>query len=906
MIVKNRFPTINIHKRIALIGEMPGMDEERTGLPFVGSSGRFFSAILSHRAGVSKDACFQGYILQHRAPDNHIGTFAWNGLQVQHGLEELRQDIDRFNPNIVVLLGNLALKAAKDPLRNHPLIPKAYSFKTSDWRGSIFVPDNPASPFVGRKCIAAYSPSYCLVDYSCTPLLEFDLLRAASNADTPNWHPRERQIIVPSSLEQAQYELQKIREARLLTGTDIEGYWNNLTSISFANDPLRAIVIPFVRCSGTRYWQAGEEPQIWRQIAALLEDINVPKVLQNGLYDRFALAYGNHIRVRNCAEDTMLKWWELYSELPKALDTQISVLIPDQPYYKGDRHTNDDATFFRYNGLDSCCTLEIAQRLETVSSRDMPACARLHYRLNNSLLNPMLYMELKGINYDALGAKLRQDVLRDKLYEGQARLNGLSGRYATSVLGIWNRAREIFAYAKATIASLDFEGIAQNTKKGSYKTLEDAQEASRRLANLVRNPNPTLATLGEIEDLVEISLNFSSNTQFIPYLYEELGLPVQTKKNKETGQITPTADYEALLRLSKHCQREDNKAAFAIIQLCIELRSLEVRQRMLGIHPDNDGRIRCGYNIVGSETGRVTCYTSPTGSGYNLQTIPNYTKPEDAPGGIPGDRDLFLADPGYYFFECDLSGADGWTYAAYAAMLGDPTMLDDYRAGVSPFDILTLMRRNVPGDYRDRVWLKSAKKQVKKADWDRFAMKRLQHGATYLEGGITISNNILRDSEGKVFIEPSECKNMRDGIFFARYPGIRRWHNWVSDRLRESASLTATSGQVRKFFGRTDDVLTQAVAFEPQANTTYVTNLAMFRLWNDPENRNSDGSLRIQPLHQVHDALCGQFRIEDTAWAVPRIRQYFNNEVVIAGQKIVIPFDGAYGISWGSKKVGVI
>jgi hypothetical protein len=65
-------------------------------------------------------------------------------------------------------------------------------------------------------------------------------------------------------------------------------------------------------------------------------------------------------------------------------------------------------------------------------------------------------------------------------------------------------------------------------------------------------------------------------------------------------------------------------------------------------------------------------------------------------------------------------------------------------------------------------------------------------------------------------------------------------------------------------------------------------------------------SLRIQPLHQVHDALIGQFKIEDTTWAISRIKQYFANEIVIAGIPITIPFGGSYGESWGNLTVGEI
>ncbi len=85
---------------------------------------------------------------------------------------------------------------------------------------------------------------------------------------------------------------------------------------------------------------------------------------------------------------------------------------------------------------------------------------------------------------------------------------------------------------------------------------------------------------------------------------------------------------------------------------------------------DPDGRVRCSYNVVGTDTGRLSCQGSPTGSGMNLQTVTKKL------------RHLFLADPGYHFFQCDLAGADGWTVAAECASLGDPTMLNDYLAGI--------------------------------------------------------------------------------------------------------------------------------------------------------------------------------------------------------------------------------
>jgi hypothetical protein len=105
----------------------------------------------------------------------------------------------------------------------------------------------------------------------------------------------------------------------------------------------------------------------------------------------------------------------------------------------------------------------------------------------------------------------------------------------------------------------------------------------------------------------------------------------------------------------------------------------------------------------------------------------------------------------------------------------------------------------------------------------------------------------------------------------------------------------------------------EACAEEPQNNTTYATKLAVNALWEDTENyvwplqgTNQRPTLRVAPLHTVHDALIGQFRKEDVSFATAKIRHWFNNPLEIAGQKIVIPFEGNYGESWGNLKSGII
>jgi hypothetical protein len=44
--------------------------------------------------------------------------------------------------------------------------------------------------------------------------------------------------------------------------------------------------------------------------------------------------------------------------------------------------------------------------------------------------------------------------------------------------------------------------------------------------------------------------------------------------------------------------------------------------------------------------------------------------------------------------------------------------------------------------------------------------------------------------------------------------------------------------------------------------------------------------------------LLEQHRAEENDWAKAKLRQWFDNVVVIAGQPIVIPFEGAAGRDW--------
>jgi len=57
-------------------------------------------------------------------------------------------------------------------------------------------------------------------------------------------------------------------------------------------------------------------------------------------------------------------------------------------------------------------------------------------------------------------------------------------------------------------------------------------------------------------------------------------------------------------------------------------------------------------------------------------------------------------------------------------------------------------------------------------------------------------------------------------------------------------------------------------------------------------------SLRVEPLHTVHDSLVVQFREADRDWAATFVRQCFNNPMTIAGTTLTIPVAGDCSTNW--------
>src|SRR3990167_8207216 len=113
--------------RIMIVGEAPGAEEERSGHPFVGASGRELDKMLNE-AGILRSECFVTNVCRERPPDNKIdiwlskakakakiptGFVPMRNLHVyppvKQGFDILLKEIELVHPNVIIAFGNVAM-----------------------------------------------------------------------------------------------------------------------------------------------------------------------------------------------------------------------------------------------------------------------------------------------------------------------------------------------------------------------------------------------------------------------------------------------------------------------------------------------------------------------------------------------------------------------------------------------------------------------------------------------------------------------------------------------------------------------------------------------------------------------------------------------------------------------------
>lgn len=258
--------------------------------------------------------------------------------------------ITQHKPTVIVAFGATVARALVPTLPDEPM---------GALRGYLW--DTP----VGRVLTTVALGDVVTAWTPWRALLDFDLRRAATEVAMGAPPLTTRSVTVCTTIDDV-HQLSNFAEASPLLSVDIENTHDlQLACCGFAPTPERAWVIP-----AHAPWQ--------RDAIRMLCESPVPKVLQNGQYDRFFLKRFAGITLRNQAFDTQLAWHALNPELSgkktavgdrkarggrrtvKSLYFLASIYLR-APWWKDYGFVDDDAQY-RLNGLDVCHTLEIAQK----------------------------------------------------------------------------------------------------------------------------------------------------------------------------------------------------------------------------------------------------------------------------------------------------------------------------------------------------------------------------------------------------------------------------------------------------------------------------------------------------------------------------------------------------------------
>jgi len=92
--------------RLMFIGEAPGADEDRTGIPFVGRAGQLLTDMITKGMGLKRQDVYIANILKCRPPENREPS----GEESANCLPYLERQIDIIRPEFICLLGRVAVQ----------------------------------------------------------------------------------------------------------------------------------------------------------------------------------------------------------------------------------------------------------------------------------------------------------------------------------------------------------------------------------------------------------------------------------------------------------------------------------------------------------------------------------------------------------------------------------------------------------------------------------------------------------------------------------------------------------------------------------------------------------------------------------------------------------------------------
>lgn len=576
--------------KVMIVGECPSVSDLKSGIPFSGGMGEELTRML-HEAGFVRAECYLTFLVKEKVPGGNMDyLFARNKTEAKAaGISEvmgkfprpqilsataaLLREIESVNPNIVITLGEAPLWA----LTGNSGITK--------WRGSIL----PAAAVTPARCplpkiLPTYSPAKIQVKWDWRFIAVQDLRRALRESAFPELRVPAYDFVVRPSFAVAMGWL--------------DGVLERATTPSHVRSPETS---PATNTHGTGQSNAAPpSPQSGRIRLACDIETRCGHIACIGFADSPTRAICIPLMDINRPDG----YWPIEEEIALVLKIREVMTHPNVEIV-GQNFLYDAQYLAKHWGFVGNVTHDTMIEHHVAFAGLEKG---LHF-LSAMYCDFHQYWKDEGKTWDPRYV----DEEQLWVYNCKDCVNTFEVSYAI----------------EDTIAALGLEGPRARQMRLFFPTLRMMLRGVRIDRSLRDKMGLELMEASAVRQqwLIDVAGDlpakpksktakpwYNSPKQLAALLYETLHLPVQ--KNRKTGAVT--TDDEALDRLRKR-----EPAIRPFLDTISELRSIGVFWNTFVKAPlDHDGRMRCSYNIAGTETYRYSSSSDAFGFGTNLQNLP--------------------------------------------------------------------------------------------------------------------------------------------------------------------------------------------------------------------------------------------------------------------------------------------
>ena len=368
------------------------------------------------------------------------------------------------------------------------------------------------------------------------------------------------------------------------------------------------------------------------------------------------------------------------------------------------------------------------------------------------------------------------------------------------------------------------------------------------------------------ERVYEKTFNPNSTAQLRDLFFSILKL----KPTKKTDTGAWSVDKEVLTNLNH-----------PLSEAILELRE---KTKMAGTYisnikngVDKDGRLRSGFNIHGTTSGRLS-----SSGNLNYQNIPRDNK---------DIKKLFKARPGYKIIQCDLGTAEVY----YAAMLSGDKFLQ--KAFIDKLDFHSYVAKqmfNLPEEVNQVKKLHPNERQYAKA---------ITFGIMYQAGPAKIAETVNKDAKPGEEITSAQSKQFIQK-YFNEARSLKKFIDGSNSQIENHAYIYSFFGRKRRLpeakspnRGVAQHAIRSGVNFLVQSVASDINVMGVIDLVKWIEDNNY-GDV-IKPFTVVHDSIVSEVREDLVDTYIENARRCIQTDRGLSIPDCPIKVDFEIGPSWG-------